>query len=105
MACPVEAYNQFTQVIIDFAELSIQRKHKNSSLYSPSPPQWKSTCTQAVKSHNKLFQTYRRFGSIHEFYWYNNASSYTSRLLKSKKLNAWKKFCNNPSSSITLANC
>lgn len=100
---PTEAYNQFTQIIIDSAKQSIQCKHKNNNLYPPSPPWWDSTCTQAVKSRNKLFQTYRRSGSIHDFYRYNNACSHTTHLLKTKKSNAWKTFCNslNPSSSIT----
>jgi hypothetical protein len=37
-SCPVKAYNQFTQIIIDSAKLSIQPKHKNNNLYPPSPP-------------------------------------------------------------------
>lgn len=103
MSCPVEAYNQFTQIILDSAKLSISIKHINSKIYPPSPPWWDSSCTEAVKTRKKLFQTYRRSGSIHDFYRYNNACSYTTRLLKSKKSNAWKKFCNdlNPSSSIS----
>lgn len=103
MSCPVEAYNQFTQIILDSAKLSIQTKLKSSKIYPPSPLWWDSTCTEAIKSRKKLFQTYRRSGSILNFCRYNNSCSYTTRLLKSKKSNAWKKFCNdlNPSPSIT----
>lgn len=100
---PIDAYNLFIQIILDSANQSIQRKHINNNLYPPSPPWWDSTCTQAVKTRNKLFQLYRRSGTIHDFYRYNNACSHTTWLLKSKKSNAWKLFCNNlnPSSSIT----
>lgn len=82
---PIEAYDQLTQVILDSAKLSIQSKHKNSKIYPPSPSWWDSTYTEAVKSRKKLFLTYRRSGSIYDFYRYNNACSYTTRLLKSKE--------------------
>ncbi|KAL4119464.1 hypothetical protein QTP88_012271 [Uroleucon formosanum] len=100
--CPLEAYNQFCQLILTAAKQSILHKNQTKENFAPSPPWWDSNCTQAIKLRKHLFKIYRRSGSPSDYYNYNNSCAATTRLLKNKKRIAWKQFCSNlnPSSSL-----
>lgn len=99
--CPLKAYNQLSQLILDSAAQSIQTKHQKTKKF---PPWWDSSCTQALNRHKKLFKIYRRTGSMQDFYNYNMNCASTTRLLKNKKRDVWRQFCSNlnPSTSIHL---
>ncbi|KAL4152897.1 hypothetical protein QTP88_000730 [Uroleucon formosanum] len=100
--CPLEAYNQFCQLILTAAKQSILHKNQTKENFAPSPPWWDSNCTQAIKLRKHLFKIYRLSGSPSDYYNYNNSRAATTRLLKNKKRIAWKQFCSNlnPSSSL-----
>lgn len=99
--CPIESYNQFTQMILNSAKQSIAQK-SNKKNFAPSPPWWDTSCTQAVKLRKNLFKIFRRTGLPSDFYNYSNACATTTRLLKNKKKTAWKQVCSNLNPSSPL---
>lgn len=68
--CPLEAYNQFSHLILKAVKQFISLKNQNKNNFAHSPPWWDSNCTQAVKLRKRLFKIYRRSGSPSYFYNY-----------------------------------
>lgn len=47
--CPIEAYNQFIQMILNASKHSILLKNNCKKVFAPSPPWWDASCTQACE--------------------------------------------------------
>ncbi|VVC41574.1 Endonuclease/exonuclease/phosphatase [Cinara cedri] len=98
----LSSYSNLTEIIKNAVESAIPVKSANHKSHPPTPRWWNSSCTEAVKTRSLHFLIFRRTCCLSGLLKYRNVSAHTTRLLKNKKRNSWKKFCSNlnPSCSI-----
>uniref|UniRef100_A0A2H8TL40 RNA-directed DNA polymerase from mobile element jockey n=2 Tax=Melanaphis sacchari TaxID=742174 RepID=A0A2H8TL40_9HEMI len=98
----IKSYSNFTEIILNAANLAIPVKKTNPKSHTSSPLWWNPSCSEAVKTRSLHFKIFRRSGSLSDLLKYRNVCAHTTRLLKNEKRNSWKKFCSNlnPSCSI-----
>lgn len=89
---PLELYLHFQSVLIKAADEHIPKK-KVANSKVPSPPWWNAECTAAIKERRDAERRYNSTGFCDDFIAYQKISARTKRLLKKRKKEAWKAFC------------
>ena len=82
-----------TQTLIETADKVFPIKNKALGKI-PSPPWWDSDCTQAIKKRKNAEKNYTFSMTDENLEIYLQTARSTKKLLKQKKFDGWKRFCN-----------
>jgi ribonuclease HI len=95
-------YTSFVDILKDKANKSIPSVAKNRKKPSP-PPWWDQACEEAVSNRKTCILAYRTYSTFENFLLLKNAQASAKRILKNKKRNGWKRFCNSLSPETPLS--